>query len=81
MQGHSADDVVLKLLDSVLGTLKPLVSQSPDTSTGSSGGGSLLSPASEQSTGLLLSLGLEIGVTVSCNYVYNYAAIGVQLMV
>lgn len=66
MQGHSADDVVLKLLDSVLGTLKPLVSQSPDTSsTGSSGGGSLLSPASEQSTGLLLSLTLEIGVTVS----------------
>lgn len=70
MQGHSADDVVLKLLDSVLGTLKPLVSQSTDTSsTGSSGGGSLLSPASEQSTGLLLSLGLEIGVTVSCNCV------------
>ena len=66
VQGHSADDVVLKLLDSVLGTLKPLVSQSPDTSsTGSSGGGSLLSPASEQSTGLLLSLTLEIGVTVS----------------
>lgn len=82
MQGHSADDVVLKLLDSVLGTLKPLVSQSTDTSsTGSSGGVSLLSPASEQSTGLLLSLTLEIGVTVSLTMCTTIAAISVQLMV
>ena len=79
VQGHSADDVVLKLLDLVLGTLKPLVSQSPDSSTGSSGGGNLLSPASEQTTGLLLALALEIGVTVSCNYVYSCIAFGVNV--
>ena len=49
------------MLDSVLGTLKPLVSHSP----GNAGSGvGLLSPASERSVGLLLELTLEIGITV-----------------
>lgn len=61
IQGHTADSVVHKLLESVLGTLKPLVSHSPSSSESGVG---LLSPASEQSVGLLLELALEMGITV-----------------
>ena len=50
LQGRLADVAVSKLMDSVLGTVKPLFSRASD------GSQSLLSPASERSTGLLLVL-------------------------
>ena len=59
LQGHSANVAVSKLMDSVLGTVKPLFSRASD------GSQSLLSPASERSTGLLLELALEIGIVVN----------------
>ena len=44
-------------------TLRPLVSQSRSHDSGV--GWSMLSPANKQSTGLLLELALQIGITVS----------------
>ena len=63
LQGHTADTVCTKLLESVLGTLKPLVASFTVTCHRSVDQGSL-SPASEHSTGLLLQLALDIGITV-----------------
>ena len=47
-------------------TLRPLVS-SQSKSSDSGSGLSMLSPANKQSTGLLLELALQIGITVSLN--------------
>ena len=44
-------------------TLRPLVTQSKSCDSGSGQG--MLSPANKQSTGLLLKLALQIGITVS----------------
>lgn len=59
--GHTADSVVSRLLQSLLGTLRPLVSGRE----GEENHRSLLSPSNERSARLLLELALEIGTTVS----------------
>ncbi len=59
--GHTADTIVSKLLQSLLGTLKPLVSGME----GGEGRKRLLSPSNERSAVLLLELALEIGIRVS----------------
>ena len=51
-------------------TLRPLVSQSGRLSDNGSGWG-MLSPVNRHSTGLLLELALQIGITVSHKLVYG----------